>query len=81
MAAILYRYAQYKEYDVSVGENTNILNFDDALTVSEYAIPAVQWPCCASIIQGSNYKLMPSGSANRAQVAAILQRFFQNVKK
>ena len=45
MAAILYRYAQHKGYDVSAGEDTNILSFDDAFAVSEYAIPAMQWAC------------------------------------
>ena len=41
MAAMLYRYAQYKGYDVSIGEDTNILSYPDAFDVSEYAIPAV----------------------------------------
>lgn len=43
LAAILHRYANYKGYDVSVGEDTNILSFDDAQTISGYAVPAMQW--------------------------------------
>ncbi|MEA4942180.1 MAG: hypothetical protein VB094_06520 [Oscillibacter sp.] len=50
MAAILYRYAQYKGYDVSAGEDTKILSYEDALTISKYAIPALQWACGSSLI-------------------------------
>jgi len=81
LAAILYRYAQHKGYDVSVGEDTNILSYGDALTISEYAIPALQWACGAGLVQGSNNQVMPFGNATRAQVATILQRFSQNVAK
>ena len=38
----MYRYASYKGYDVSVGEDTNILSYDDAFEISEYAISAMQ---------------------------------------
>jgi S-layer homology domain. len=81
LAAILYRYAQYKKYDVSVGEDTNILSYTDAFRVSEYAIPALQWACGAGVIQGSGNALMPFGTATRAQAAVILQRFCQNTAK
>ena len=40
---ILYRYAVYKGYDVSIGEDTNILSYADFADLSEYAIPAMQW--------------------------------------
>lgn len=43
------------------------------------AIPAIQWACGTGIMQGSNNNIMPFGKATRAQVAAILQHFFQNV--
>ena len=74
-AAILHRYANYKGYDVSVGEDTNILSFDDAQTISGYAVPAMQWACGAGLMQGSNRKLLPTAEATRAQVAAMLHRF------
>jgi len=77
MAAILYRYAKYAGCDVSFDENTNILSYEDALSISEYAVPAMQWACGAGIIQGSNNRLDPKGSATRAQVAAILERFIR----
>lgn len=81
MAALLYHYAQYKGYDVSVGADANISNYNDASTISKYAIPAMQWTSGEGLIMGSNNSLMPSGGATRAQVAAILQRFCQNVAK
>ena len=74
-AAILYRYAKYKSYDVSVGEDTNILSYDDAFTISEYAIPAIQWACGAGILNGSGTALQPKAGASRAQAAALLVRF------
>lgn len=81
LAAILYRYAQYKKYDVSVGEDTNILSYDDAQSISSYAIPAIQWACGAGVVTGkSGSKLDPKGSATRAEVAAMLMRFCENVK-
>ena len=76
MAAILYRYAQYKGCDVSVGEDTNILSYSDATQVAEYAIPAFQWAVGAGIINGTTATtLSPKGSATRGQVAAILHRY------
>lgn len=81
LAAILYRYAQYKKYDVSVGEDTNILAYDDAQSISSYAIPAIQWACGAGVVTGkSGSKLDPKGNATRAEVAAMLMRFCENVK-
>ena len=81
LAAILYRYAQYKKYDVSVGEDTNILSYDDAQSISTYAIPAIQWACGAGVVTGkSGSKLDPKGNATRAEVAAMLMRLCENVK-
>ena len=85
MATIMYRYAKYKGYDVSVGENTNILSYGDAFDVAEWAIPAMQWACGSGMIQGiadgSTMNLAPQGNATRAQAAAILQRYCENVAK
>ena len=80
-AAILYRYAQYRGYDVSVGESTNILSYADFDAVSEYAVSALQWACGEGIITGvTESTLVPQGTATRAQAAAMLQRFCENVK-
>ena len=80
-AAILYRYAQYKKYDVSVGEDTNILSYADAQSISAYAIPAMQWAGGAGIVNGFNGKLNPQNNATRAEVAAMLMRYCEKVAK
>ncbi len=80
MASILYRYAQYKDYDVSVGEDTNILSYADVDKISEYAIPAMQWACGDAIISGKGGGILdPTGNATRAEAAAILARFIKNI--
>ena len=78
LAAMLWRYAVYKGYDVSIGEDTNILSYDDFADLSEYAIPAMQWACGAGIITGvTDSTLVPQGTATRAQCAAMLMRFVE----
>lgn len=80
LAVILYRYAVYKGYDVSIGEDTNILSYDDFADLSEYAIPAMQWACGAGVITGvTDATLVPQGEATRAQVAAMLMRFVEAI--
>lgn len=79
LAAILYRYAFYKGLDVSAGENTNILSYEDFASLSEYAIPAMQWACGAGILYGFGGSLLPDAPANRLQAAAILHRFCVNI--
>ena len=80
LAVILYRYAVYKGYDVSVGEDTNILSYADFADLSEYAIPAMQWACGAGVITGvTDATLVPQGEATRAQVAAMLMRFVEAI--
>lgn len=82
LAAILWRYAKISGVDVSVGEDTNILSYDDAMAVSEYAVAAMQWACGAGIINGvTESTLEPQGRATRAQAAAILHRFCEQVAK
>lgn len=81
-AAILYRYAQSKGIDVSVGENTNILSYVDVQQASEYAIPALQWAVGAGVLNGKNDScLAPTGTATRAEIAAIMQRWCENIIK
>ncbi len=77
IVTILYRYAQYKSMDVSVGEDTNILSYEDALEVAEYAISAFQWACGEGIVTGIGNGLAPQGSATRSQLAVMLFRFCQ----
>ncbi len=82
MAAILFRYAKFKEFDVSVGEDTNILSYNDAFDITEYAIPAMQWACGEGIIggRGEGY-LAPLENATRAEATAMLKRLLDKIKK
>ena len=73
LAAILYRYASFKGYDVSVA--ASLTGYDDANKVSAYAVPAMQWATGAGLIKGDENKLMPTDKATREQIAAILYRF------
>ncbi|MBE6985018.1 MAG: S-layer homology domain-containing protein [Ruminococcaceae bacterium] len=77
MAAILYRYAEQLELDTD--ESAKLTDFPDGKSVSSYAKDAVSWAVAEGLINGSDGKLMPQGNATRAQVAAILMRFIQNV--
>ena len=79
MAAILYRYAQYKKYNTAASSSLN--GFTDYATVSGYAVTPMQWSVAEKLVNGSAGKLMPTGNATRAQVAAILHRFVDNVAK
>lgn len=76
-AVMLYRFAQEQGYDVSIGENTNILSYTDVADLSEYAISAMQWAVGAGIINGTGdgSTLSPKGQATRAQAAVMLMRF------
>lgn len=77
LAAILYRYAQYKKLDTDAGAKLD--SFSDAGNVSGYASEALSWTVSEGLINGASGRLMPKGDATRAQVAAILHRFVENV--
>lgn len=79
MAAILYRYAQYKKYNTAASSGLN--GFTDHASVSGYAAASLEWAVAEKLVNGSAGKLMPTGNATRAQVAAILHRFVENVAK
>ncbi len=80
MAAILYRYASYKSY--STAANGSIAGFNDNANVSAFAKDAVSWAVGEKLISGTgNNTLAPKGNATREQVAAILQRFAENIAK
>lgn len=80
MAAILYRYAQYKGYDTT--QKNNLSNYIDAKDINAYAVEALQWANQVGIITGvTDTTLVPNGSATRAQVSSILMRFCENIAK
>ena len=78
LAAILYRYAQLREYDVSA--TADLSEFKDYDTVGKFAQPAMSWAVANGLVQGyTDGTLKPKDSATRAQLAAILMRFMKNV--
>ena len=80
MAAILYRYAQFKGYDVSA--KADLSTYIDAADVSAYATDAMAWASQTGLITGTSATtLSPAGQATRAQVATILMRFCENIAK
>lgn len=79
MALILYRYAEYKGYDVSQG-GMAAREFADSDKISDWAGQAVTWAVNAGLLSGrSGNQLDPSGTATRAEVAQVLTSFMQNV--
>ena len=80
LAAILYRYAKLKGYDTS--KSNKLDSFKDAGKVSSWAVEAMQWANAEGLINGkSNSMLDPQGKATRAETAAILMRFMENIAK
>ncbi len=78
IAAVMHRYAKFKGYDVSVGENTNILSYDDFDSISEYAITSMQYAAGSGILRGKTVSTInPKDNATRAEIAAILHRFIE----
>ena len=74
LAAILCNYAAYKGEDVSSGAALD--GYSDAASVSDWAGESVEWAVAEGLLSGvTNNELAPQGSATRAQVAAMLQRF------
>lgn len=77
IAAIMHRYAEHKEYDISVGE-TNVHEYDDAHHISDYAVEAMQYAVNLGLITGkTETTLNPVDKATRAEIATILERFIR----
>lgn len=79
LAAMLYRYAKMKGYDVSA--SASLSGYADASSVSGWAKEAMQWAVGSGLIQGSGNALTPQANASRAQIATILMRFAQSIAK
>ena len=78
MATILWRYAKGKGVDVSVGENTNILSYNDAFEISEWAVPAIQWACGAGLMEGdANGNILPGAEVTRGEMAQLVYELSQ----
>ena len=74
LAKFLFNYAVYQGMD-AVTLSENLSSFADHDTVSGYAVPAMQWAVGQGFINGTDGKLLPTGTATRCQFAAILNRF------
>ena len=79
LAAMLSRYAALKNRDVSA--IASISAYADASSVSNWAVNAMRWAVGEGLIQGSNNHLRPQSNATRAEVATILMRFCELLKK
>ncbi len=74
-AVLLWRYASCSGMDVSIGEDTNILSYNDAFDVTEGCAPALQWAVGSGLLEGTpEGNLEPQGRLTRAETAALLQR-------
>ena len=82
MIAVLYRYAKYKDRDLSKAESTSLDEFDDYSAVSDYAKDAFKWSVGNQIVNGKTDKtLNPGDKTVRAEVAVIIMRFMNNIMK
>ena len=76
LAAIFYRYADYKGYDLTVKGNLD--KFKDADKITDYAKTAMQWAVGSGLVNGKSGNLLdPQGTATRAEIAAMLHRFIE----
>ena len=80
LAAIFYRYAQYKGYDTTQG-GMAIREFDDYESISDYAMSAMAWAVNTGLVKGDSNLLYPKGTATRAEIAALFHRFAENGMK
>lgn len=80
LAAIFYRYAQYKGYDTTQG-GMAIWEFDDYESISDYAMGAMAWAVNTGLVKGDSNLLYPKGTATRAEIAALFHRFAENGMK
>ena len=78
LAAILFRYAEYKGYDVSGRDS--LTGYTDRGSISAYALDAMRWAVDEGLITGMTATtIVPQGTATRAQCATMLMRFIENI--
>ena len=78
LAAILYRYAGYKGYDVTAKGDPAY--FTDPAKIGSWAYEAVQWACGAALLETEGCGLIdPAGNTKRCEFAAAITRFMENV--
>lgn len=72
MAVVLYRYAQYKGWDVSA--QGDLSRYADSESVSAWSTEAMTWAVGAKVMDGMDGRLAPQGDALRSQTATVLMR-------
>ena len=78
MSALLYRYAEFKGYDLTA--RGDLSGYTDASQISDYAVTAMQWATAEGLVNGmGDGTLAPRGNSTRAQIATILMRFLENI--
>ena len=79
LVTFLARYAKYQGADVST--QGALTGYPDAKTVSDFALASMTWAVEQGLIQGIDGNLVPRGTATRAQIATIIQRYYQIYSK
>ena len=78
MAAIIYRYAAFKGYDITTSSNTSYTDNDN---ISDYAKDAVIWAAEKSVMTGNtDGSFAPKANTTRAQAASVFMRMVENLK-
>ena len=74
---ILYRYAKFKDLDVSA--TADLSGYTDMDDISDWALDAMKWAVSVGIVQGRTAATIePQGTSTRAEVAAILKRYVED---
>ena len=78
MAAIIYRYAAFKGYDITTSSNTSYTDNDN---ISDYAKDAVIWAAEKYVMTGNtDGSFAPKANTTRAQTASVFMRMVENLK-
>ena len=80
LAAILYRYAAYKGYDVTAKSDPSA--FTDAFKISDWAYDAIRWAYGTKLMQGNgDGTINPTGNTRRSEFATMIMRFNEQIAK
>lgn len=75
MVDLVYGFARWMKLDMTVGENTNILSYNDAFSITQGKSAAFQWACGSGVIVGTpEHNLLPKAEALNSQMVTVLQR-------
>lgn len=80
MAAIIYRYADYKGIDITVENADGYMSYSDSSSISDYAKPAISWITEVGLMQGDTVgTYRPTDNANRAETAQLFKNVVENM--